>query len=359
MKKTSWIGFVSGILAFAFGPGATHAPGADTGAATAVRVPPTRPGPAISKPAASVAPAPTVATRQVAPRSSDESLPPDSLPGECYARVIIPPVYETITEQVVSREAGERIEIVPAEYERATQSVVMREASESIEVVPAVYKTVTEQILIRPAGTVQIPVEAEYQTLTDRVLVKAEHTVWKKGGDPLQQLAGSTGEIMCLVTVPAEYRDVTRTVLVRPAGTRLSEVPAEYQTVTKTVVVTPSFTRKVAIPAAMGAVAVTRLKAPEQRRVFKTPAETRTVTRQIIREPSRTGWKRILCETNVTPSIIVDLQTKLAAVGHYKGPIDGIIGSKTLAAVSAHQISKGLSTGGLTYETLQDLNIRL
>lgn len=57
------------------------------------------------------------------------------------------------------------------------------------------------------------------------------HTVWKKGTGPIQRIDEGTGEIMCLVEVPATYKTVEKQVLVTPATTRVVEIPAEYKMV--------------------------------------------------------------------------------------------------------------------------------
>ena len=60
----------------------------------------------------------------------------------------------------------------------------MKAASTRLETVPAQYETVTEEVLVRPA-----------------------YTTWKKGTGPIQRIDQATGEIMCLVEVPAELAD--------------------------------------------------------------------------------------------------------------------------------------------------------
>ena len=40
-------------------------------------------------------------------------LPPGAEPGECYARLFVPPTYRTETEQVLKHQASERLEIIP------------------------------------------------------------------------------------------------------------------------------------------------------------------------------------------------------------------------------------------------------
>ena len=50
---------------------------------------------------------------------------------------------------------------------------------------------------------------------------------------------------------------------------------------------------------------------------------------------------------------------RVASAGHAPGPIDGVIGRQSMAAVSAYQRAQGLATGGLTMETLDKLNVRV
>ena len=235
---------------------------------------------------------------------------------------------------------------------------MVKEASERLEVIPAVYRTETEQVLVRPASTKRISVQPVYRTVSETVMVKPAHTEWKKGKDPLQKVEGATGEIMCLVNVPAEYEAVEKQVLVEPAKTVEETIPADYRTVEKEVLVSGPRTEKVVIPAEYGTVTRTRVKTPEQKRVTPIPAVYRTITKTVIKEPSRTGWKRILCETNVTPSVIADLQTRLTEAGHDAGPVNGMMNSKTLDALTAYQQAHSLATGGLTYETVEALGLK-
>lgn len=53
-----------------------------------------------------------------------------------------------MTEQVVDRPAGSRIEVVPGSLKTATESVMIKPAGKQIIAVPAVCETVTEQVLV-------------------------------------------------------------------------------------------------------------------------------------------------------------------------------------------------------------------
>ena len=81
------------------------------------------------------------------------------------------------------------------------------------------------------------------------MLVRQAYTTWKKGRGPVEKLDQATGEIMCLVEVPAKHRTVSKRVQVTAPGTREVTKPAVYRTVTRRVVDTPAAARTVKIPA--------------------------------------------------------------------------------------------------------------
>jgi len=64
-----------------------------------------------------------------APTIAQELPPGNPLPGECFARVIVPAQYQTSTEQVVLRQAGEEIKKIDAQLETVTERVLVQEES--------------------------------------------------------------------------------------------------------------------------------------------------------------------------------------------------------------------------------------
>ena len=62
-------------------------------------------------------------------------------------------MYGTVTENLLAKEASERIEIIPAKYEWGEEKVLVRTAYEREEVVPATFDTITEEVLVKPATT--------------------------------------------------------------------------------------------------------------------------------------------------------------------------------------------------------------
>jgi len=120
---------------------------------------------------------------------------------------------------------------VPASYKTVSERVLTRAATESVSVVPAEYEMVEERVLVREASTKLVNIPAEYGVEEEQIVDKPAHTIWKKGRGPIQRIDEATGEIMCLVEVPATYKTVRRTVLKSAARTETVAVPAEYSTV--------------------------------------------------------------------------------------------------------------------------------
>jgi peptidoglycan hydrolase-like protein with peptidoglycan-binding domain len=304
----------------------------------------------------------------MAPMSGDASLfPPNPQPGQCYARVLIPAKYQTVSEQMLKRDAAERIEIIPARYESATETVLVQEASTKLEVVPAVYGEVEERVLVKPASTKIVEVPAVYETVTERVLDKPAHTAWKKGpatvqsANVLSQSTTDTGEIMCLVEIPATYKTVEKRVLATPARTNTIDIPAEYKTVTKTVVKQPATTREVVIPAKYDTVTITKLVSPADEKRTAIPAEYQTVTRTNKTTEERMEWRQVMCEVNMTRDNVLTLQKALADEGYYKAGLDGIIGGQTLSAARQYALDKNLPAGSnyVPIEVVKSLDLTL
>ncbi len=287
-------------------------------------------------------------------------LPPGAKPGECFTRVWLPPEYKTVTNRKLVSEAGERIEVIPAKYGSVQKRIVTQEASTKLVTVPATYRTVTEKVLVRPARTVTETVPPVYETVTERIVDREAHTTWKKGTGPIQRINESTGEIMCLVEVPATYKNISKQVLKTPASTRTREIPAEYRTVTKRVVATEATTRTVAIPAKYSNVSITEEITPAQERRIAIPEKYTTVsTRELVRE-GRMDWREILCETNTTPGRVMEIQRALQSAGFNPGPIDGGMGPSTIKAVNAFQRSKGLPVDRyLNVQTVKALGVSM
>ncbi len=243
----------------------------------------------------------------------DEQLTPMAKPGECYARVFSPPTYKTVSENILKSEPFEKIEIIPAKYEWVEKRIITTEESKLLEVVPAKYEWIEEQVLVREA-----------------------HTEWKKGHGLVEKIDDVTGDIICLVEIPAQYKTVKKKILVEPATVTEVVIPAEYTTIKVRTLVSPPQTSSILVP-----------------------AEYQAVTRTIKASEGKMEWKRVLCETNLNSDVVFKIQQALSTAGHDPGQIDGAFGPRTHDAIKSYQEEQELATGGLTYETIRSLGIEL
>lgn len=284
-------------------------------------------------------------------------LPPNAKPGECFARVLVPEQHRTEALNVLVSPEGNRVVTTQPKYARMTEKVLISEASKRYEITPATYKKVKERILVAPEQRVLEPVEAKYKTVSERVEVRPAYQVWKSGRGPIEKLDEATGEIMCLVTIPAVYKNLQKQVVMSPATTKTIVIPAKYETVTKTVVDKPAMTREVIIPAKYGTLQVSKLVQPATQKKIKVPAVYQSVQKRVQVSDATLEWRPILCETNTTPGVVMRLQTALKDKGYNPGNIDGVYGADTERAVVRFQKANSLPSGKLTLETLQRLNI--
>lgn len=296
-------------------------------------------------------------------------LPPMADAGECFARVLIPETTEVLTEQVIDREASYEINVVPAQYETITEQRLVKEETVEYRTVAAVFETVTEVIEVEPAREVVQVVPAQYETYTEQVLVRDAYTTWKPGAGlygrsttasagvvPTGMDAVATGELLCMVQVPAQYDTVTRTRLVSAESTNVQLIPAVTKTVTKQVVVEPPRIEEVVIPAVFETVEVERLVTAAREERIEIPATYKTVEKRVVTGGGGLEWREVLCDTNTTSAKIVEVQRALTAAG-YTAPADGSFGPQTLRAMENFQRANGLPVGYLTVSTVEALGV--
>lgn len=371
--------------------------------------------------------------------------PPPMDGGQCYSRVlvppsprtitetvtladartetrIVPPVYDSVTERVLIEPERTVRRVIPAQYDTVTERVLVEPERIERRVIPAEYRTVTETVVVREASVEPIVRPAVYEEYTERVLVRESYFTWQPS-EPLFRAARSenqsdaasaaefarrnfdssdlrelpTGEILCRVEVPAEYRTVTRSRLVQPerivyvtgynadgspAGfsdtrveipevtetvTREVEaqpervveevIPAVFETVTRTVEVEPERVVEEVIPARFETVTRRVLVTPAREEQVSIPPQTQQVTRTVFDGGSDFAWREVLCEINTTPEAIRTIQRALRDQGYNPGPIDGIFDELTYNAMVAYQEANGLPTGNLTRDFVEDLGV--
>ena len=237
-----------------------------------------------------------------------------SQPGDCYKEYFVPRKFKTITEDILVRSEYNETEVIPPEFEVAEETVVIRPAGKEIVEVPAVYEETEEKIL-----------------------VEAEKTVWKKGQNPAQKVSGATGEIMCLVKVPAKYKTIKKRVLKSPATTKVIDVPEETMTVEVKKLVSDTQLKNIPISALYETVKKTQLEseavfswhnakdeigdglkyAGHQVCLTQEPAKTQDITKIVLDTVSKVDEEIIPATTK-----IIEVQQLVTEAKELKTPIE-------------------------------------
>jgi hypothetical protein len=263
-----------------------------------------------------------------------EDYPPNAQPGQCFAKVLVPEVTETFTEQVLVSPEKIITKVITGQCGYEDKTVVVREPSTAFITVPATFKTVTETVVVKPGGFHTETIPPVYKTVTEQVLVRDGYTVWRPGSTvagynanansygstgytapPPSAYAGSgaapnpaygnlptkvlaTGEVLCLVQVPAEYKTITKQVLETPGRTVDVPYPPETTVITRQVVDVPAHVEKRDIP---GETKVIKIKicTPDKVVSETIPPEYKTVTKVKTVSPSKFEWKTVDCKTDV------------------------------------------------------------
>ena len=273
-------------------------------------------------------------------------LPPSAVPGKCYAKCLVPDQYETVTEQILLKEASSRIEVVPAVYQTVDEQILVKEGYKVLEIVPATFTSVSEELLVKEASSRLQYVPPVYETVTEQVLVQPASTKWTKGRATAQCLSQNPDDckVWCLTEVPAQYKTVTRQVLRTPATTQETPIPAEYKTITKAVVQSPANVRERDVPAEYRTVTKQALQSPATTRDVEIPAEYTTLTTQkLVSTGGFSEWVEVLCDSKVTKATISAIQQALTARGYDAGPADNVMGPRTRQALEKFQRDKWLT----------------
>lgn len=320
--------------------------------------------------------------------------------GACFSEYVIDVQYEDIEEQVLIKEAYDKITTVPAVFETREERLEIREAYSSTIGVPAVFRTVSETVLVDPERDVwrlcdllepaertpgelvcRVRTPERYETRSRAVKVSAPQiktiqipAVYQTV--EVQRMVEPAREVR--ESVPAVYETVTKRKKVKdarflwldkeakaPADARLTgrtscleDIPAQLMSVERQVVVKPAFTETTTVPAEFATVATEKLVSPASQENVVIPDAIRTESENVAISQERTERRQVLCDHDSTPETVAALQIALQREGFSPGPIDGILGPTTLDAVENYQTEKGLEPSGLTFELLESLGVQ-
>jgi hypothetical protein len=237
----------------------------------------------------------------LAQQAPAQSYPQNAPVGCCYGKLVKPPTYKELIIKYIKEDGGYKVNVQNAQFKEVEKKILVRPAYHKIEVIPAKYETKQEKIIIAPARAVW---------------------TYKNG-------------IYCKVEVPAEYVTIERKVLVQPPQCKRVLVPAEYKVIKVKELVKDASCNKKPLPPKYDVVKKTfMVKGPE-----------------VI-------WDAVLCDINLKPEQIKEIQAKLQELGYYHGPINGQLDEATMAAVVKFQVDNNLPAGNISIETLEKMGLK-
>ena len=288
-------------------------------------------------------------------------LPPTNEFGKCYAKCKIPDVYNSVSRQVLVKEASSTMSKTAAVYETQSKTIIVKEGGTNYRVIPATYRTETESVMIVPESKVIKTISAKYSYESRQVLVQPARGAWvKKKKDP-NCFSKNPDDcyIACYEEMPAKYRTERYQVLSEPARTREEIVPAKFTTVKKRVIATPARVEEIVVEAEYKTISTKVLVSPASASEVAVPAQYKTISEKVlVSEGGYTVWTEILCASQTSSTAIRNVQNALIKAGYNPGPADGIMGVQTQTALKQFQTDKGLPIGNLNLETLNALGVK-
>ena len=218
----------------------------------------------------------------------------------------------------------------------------------------------TEQVMVKPSFERLQIVPARYETVTEEITIGEKRYAWKLGTNlsNTRRVDEKTGQVYCLVEIPAKTTTVTKRVLVEPEQVKRVTEDAKYISVSKEVLVDRGGVEEIPVPAEFKNIPTVELAVPARTETQAHAPKTEIVERTVLRAPEKYEWVEVLCDTNATTASMSSIQQALADRGFYKGPIDGIMGPMTMTALGDFQSSVGLPHQGyITMDTLSALGL--
>lgn len=251
-----------------------------------------------------------------------------------------------------------RIAVTPAEIRQGYRKVVTREGVTTYRIVPATYKEITEQVMVKPETPRIVVVPAVYEEREAMLTVEEARTVLEPCRAAGTRYGQNTGAMaFCAKEIPARQELVKVQVLISPETTRIEYEPAEYKTVTRWVVDQPAKVVEVITEPEVVDIPVQEVVTPEKTRQFREPPETKHLTVTRYQGEPEVVARRALCDHEIDGTLVKRLQQELRARGYQPGPLDGLLGKNTVAALTDFQGNNGLAVGALTYESLEALGV--
>jgi len=222
----------------------------------------------------------------------------------CYGMLVRPPIYKEVVIEYVKHDPKYKIQVTKPEFQKVIKEI---------------------KVLVRPEYTEKVCEDAKYEPRQEKIQV----------APPSFKLVEKNG-VICKVQTPPKEVTITRYVMVEPPKCKTIYHAPVYATVKVPVY-------KLVKPATCDC-------QPGEPQIDK------IVDRFMVEGP-KVIWDAVLCDVNLRPDEIKLIQQKLAELGYYHGPINGVLDEATMMAVVKFQVDHDLPAGNISIETLEALGL--
>jgi len=289
-----------------------------------------------------------------------QDLPENPEPGKCYVRCKTPEVWKNEDVTIEIAPAYKKIVTHPAEYKTVTETVLTKEAGQRLVIVPAVWENKVVTYTAKEDANKLSVINATFKADSKTIETKAASANWKMSekAPDCESSDPNDCRYWCYVPVPAQFATVPLTKLDTDASTVSNQVPGYDKTYTKRVLVTPPTTKTVEIPAVYGTIKKTVLVKDAWQEEITVAAKYKNVTKEIlVSKGGLTTWKEVECElVNNTPLPINWNLGSATLTSGAKSIIDArllpILKTGVAVAIESHTDSRG------TKESNQNLSER-
>lgn len=236
-----------------------------------------------------------------------QDLPKNPEPGKCYVRCVTPDVYKNEEVKVLVKPEYKTIVTHPAEYRTVEEKVLVREAYSKLEIVPATFDYETKSYVAKEKSNTLKAHKATFKPDSEVIEILAATSKWEQG-EKIPDCASADPNdcrIWCYKPYPAKFEEVPTKVLEKDAhttSTPISEVPSSYKV---KVVKTPATTKEITVPADYKVIKKTVLvkDAWSEEKVNEAIYET-VVKEVMVTKGGLTSWEEVDCkltEYNLLP----------------------------------------------------------
>ncbi len=307
--------------------------------------------------------APQAVMRTIAARAPENPVNdpvPNGNVGDCFARVMIPATYNDVPDQVTIQDSYQGLQVQEAVFADDVKRVKVRDETVKYIVRQPKYRVEMERVVVKPAYERLHVQPAQWDYVDETIKISEPRLVWKAGTglSGISRVDPKTGVTYCLVEEEGETKRVRRRVMTSPERVSATMVPEQVITVARQVLIDKGGVTEIVVPAEYREIPIKRLVSAARTDKRQISEKTESITKRTLATPERFEWVPVLCETNATSDALVSLQRELKNRGFYHGPLDGIFGQQSVAALAAFQKANNIDYAGfITLDTLRALNL--